>query len=689
MKYRPDIDGLRALAVLSVMLFHANPHWLPGGFVGVDVFFVISGFVVSASLAASSDRGFPGFFIGFYVRRLARIIPALVVMLVVAALLATLFIPRAWLSSFSEQTAISAFLGFSNWVMQHNADAYFAPQAEFNPYTHTWSLGVEEQFYLICPMLLLLWVRARSNPASRRAVLPVIVLVLLGAASLAATAWATEAQPATAFYSLQCRFWELAAGVALFQLSVTSAAPSTPLSQRLSTLSPWLGLAAAGAGMAFADPTHFPFPWAIPVVVGTLLLIGGAHASETHSIRRFFAGGPAVWIGKRSYSLYLWHWPIFVVMRWTTGLQTLSLQVVALVTTFIAASLSYRLVELPLRHNAKLERFPPALRIAFFLLLAVVGREVAQGVFYRTDAIRLSVVSRNKRDWYVEPRMAFPDVQRRVCAVDVEYKPFGAGRVITYHPQRCLPGPVTITKLTVLGDSHATAYFPIFEELSAEEGVTVSVYTLPGCGFLTLTTSMKVQSTACVAFVRAASDSAVTTGAAGDMVFLPSLRQWRFCNERTCLSSEDLDSLTYGSEGKGDREHAIEEAVSWLRPFADRGMAILFEAPTPIFRTPPFRCSDWFNSGNPVCRGFTQARTYLEYLRAPVVQAMRSIATALPTVHIWDPFPVLCPEADCTPFREGRPLFFDADHLSGYGNSVLFPSFKATLMDPTTAVTVK
>ena len=123
MKYRPDIDGMRALAVLSVMVYHANPRWLPGGFVGVDLFFGISGFVVSASLAASSERGFAGFLAEFYARRLARIGPALVVMLGVAALLATLFVPQAWLSGFSQSTALNAFLGLSNWGMQHNSDA--------------------------------------------------------------------------------------------------------------------------------------------------------------------------------------------------------------------------------------------------------------------------------------------------------------------------------------------------------------------------------------------------------------------------------------------------------------------------------------------------------------------------------------------------------------------------------------
>jgi peptidoglycan/LPS O-acetylase OafA/YrhL len=163
MKYRPDIDGLRALAVVSVVFYHTGAKWLPGGFLGVDVFFVISGFVVSASLADSSAPTFWGFLAEFYARRLARIAPALVVMLTFAAIAATLFIPKAWLSGISERTALGAFFGLSNRILQSNPDTYFAPRTEFNPYTHTWSLGVEEQFYVICPMLLFVWVRVTAK----------------------------------------------------------------------------------------------------------------------------------------------------------------------------------------------------------------------------------------------------------------------------------------------------------------------------------------------------------------------------------------------------------------------------------------------------------------------------------------------------------------------------------------------
>jgi hypothetical protein len=126
---------------------------------------------------------------------------------------------------------------------------------------------------------------------------------------------------------------------------------------------------------------------------------------------------------------------------------------------------------------------------------------------------------------------------------------------------------------------------------------------------------------------------------------------------------------------------ATREASAWLEPFAKQGVNIIFEAPEPLFRSPPFRCSDWFNSGNPICRGgLSQPRHYLETLRAPIVAAMNEIVGDVPGVRVWDPFPVLCPGETCPAFSDGRPLFFDFDHLSAYGNSLLYPSLKAAVI---------
>src|SRR5690554_3169726 len=169
--YVPAIDGLRAIAVLAVMVYHLNTSWLPGGFAGVDVFFVISGYVVSRSLVGRTGESFGQFLAGFYSRRIRRIIPALIVCLLVTSLFTVLFIPESWLSSTIRQVGLYAFFGLSNLALVWYQDDYFSPRAEFNPFVHTWSLGVEEQFYFIFPVLMFFWFRYCGQPGSSLALL--------------------------------------------------------------------------------------------------------------------------------------------------------------------------------------------------------------------------------------------------------------------------------------------------------------------------------------------------------------------------------------------------------------------------------------------------------------------------------------------------------------------------------------
>ena len=151
--YIPGIDGLRAIAVLSVALYHFDHTLLPGGFTGVDVFFVISGYVISKSLAASNSTNCAAFILGFYKRRILRIVPALLFFLIITSIASSLFVPDAWLSASNKRTAISAFFGVSNFYLVRSADGYFSDRIPFNPFVHTWSLAVEEQFYLFFPLI--------------------------------------------------------------------------------------------------------------------------------------------------------------------------------------------------------------------------------------------------------------------------------------------------------------------------------------------------------------------------------------------------------------------------------------------------------------------------------------------------------------------------------------------------------
>ena len=683
--YRSDIDGLRAVAVISVMIYHLSNAWLPGGFVGVDIFFVISGFVVSASLAAAPHDRFYRFVAFFYARRLARIVPALVLVLLISALAATLLIPRAWLSGFNEKTALYAFFGLSNWVMQNNADTYFAPRAEFNPYTHTWSLGVEEQFYLVFPFLFFAWVTFRDRKPAR--MLATTLLAGLGAASFVACVYATTSAPSIAFYSIFCRFWELAIGVLLYQFSQRISTQKTSTVTMALNVLPWLGAAAIIITFAYADAVAFPWFWAVPPVLGAACIIGGFHADTAHSLRRLLGHPACVWIGKRSYSIYLWHWPVFVVLRWTVGLDDTLTRVTALVVSFVLAATSYRWIELPIRHHARLIRRAPIIRIGALLVLIVVSWSVTKVLFTQQKNLGLSTVSRHADDWYVTslmPQALLPKARYpRRCETVMEFRTVADGQVISYVPAKCAEGTERPTqRLNVIGDSHATAYLPMFDQLSAETGIRVDVFTFPGCGLLDLRLPMSVgRGPDCITFTQAATQDIVSTAKAGDVVFFAALRQPRFTDQWAAFNETDVLATGRSDLSKQWLQKALDEAFALLQPFITARMTALFDAPKPVFRSPAFRCADAFNATNPVCRGgLTQSRESLQALRRPVVANIAAVAEKFQQVRVWDPFPTLCPTETCSAMDGQHPLFFDGDHLSAYGNARLYPEFRQIIL---------
>ena len=215
------IDGLRAIAVLSVVVYHLNSNLLPCGYAGVDIFFVISGFVVSYSISSYAEAGwgagkfmnfisFLNFVLFFYFRRLVRIMPVLVVCLIATFLVATLLVPDAWLSHTNTDTGLFAFFGLSNFILYRDANNYFSPLAEFNPFTHTWSLAVEEQFYVAFPILFFLWIKNYRSASFA-------ILIVLAAESFAYNLYFNIHDQNQAFYMIWCRFWELGIGVLLFQ----------------------------------------------------------------------------------------------------------------------------------------------------------------------------------------------------------------------------------------------------------------------------------------------------------------------------------------------------------------------------------------------------------------------------------------------------------------------------------------
>lgn len=668
--YFPFIDGLRAIAVVSVILFHLNERWLPGGFTGVDIFFVISGFVVSASLANFDKTRLRDFVWFFYARRMQRILPALIVCLLSFSLLSVLFIPQAWLSNTNPDTAFWAFFGLSNFVLAADTGDYFAPVSEFNPFTHTWSLGVEEQFYFAFPLLFFLWARHNAQLRDKRISSVLFFIGLL--VSLAYAITLSRDNPTLAFYSIFSRFWELASGVLLFQWSCHRT--PTPASLRMFWPLFLVSVLCIIAGFLFAQPTRFPWPWALLPVVGTVGAIGALVMHPGNPVHRLIAHPLPTGIGKVSYSLYLWHWPVIVMMRWTIGLEALWHYGLAVGLTTIFATLSYHYVEKPIRYARVLKNLPRPKVVLASLTVVGLSVSVSQQVFNHPTVLSASVTA-NQTDWYPEFRAWNPDAP---CVPVQESIPLPAGSIVRFATAHCPNSPTS--RLFVIGDSHAGAYLPLLQRISAEEATEVLLYTLAGCAFLSLQKPHGSLTGPCREFVDAAEGDLLQRLQPGDVLFLPSLRISRFAEQFSLFPEADVEVNTFGSGAIKERGLAVAEALGLLSRLTMRGVKVLFEAPKPVFLSPPFRCSDWFNAKNPICvRGLSMPQAALQRLRAPYLNAMEAMTQKLDSVSIWDPFPRLCPGEVCEVAEAGRPLFFDADHLSAYGNQVLYPGFSAQL----------
>ena len=340
-QYRPEIDGIRALAVVCVIVNHFDKGLLPGGYLGVDIFFVISGYVITSSLLQKKSLGFAGFIGGFYLRRIRRLLPALAFFIVVMSVVLCLFNPepKALLDM-----GLNGLIGTANISLYQSSTDYFAQSTQFNPFTHTWSLGVEEQFYLVFPFLI--WFTGCASQLKSGARNLVVLLFAFGAASMAGFVWLYPIDQSAAYYLMPFRFWELAAGCALcvgFQKKVR-------IEQALERVPPCLVLITMVVVMCL------PMVWAVPATIAVVMLSAvliaclkpgtGAYALLTSR--------PIVYIGLISYSLYLWHWGVLAVSRVTIGvsLWTAPLQIALMLA---AAVLSYEFIEKPLRRGTVFE----------------------------------------------------------------------------------------------------------------------------------------------------------------------------------------------------------------------------------------------------------------------------------------------------------------------------------------------
>ncbi|QCH15298.1 acyltransferase [Synechococcus sp. CB0101] len=488
-KYRPEIDGLRAFAVVAVIINHFNKNLLPSGYLGVDIFFVISGYVITSSLAGRESKNFLDFLTGFYVRRIKRLVPALVVFVLITSVLICLFNPDPTLALITGGTSL---VGLSNLYLLNQSTDYFAQSTELNPFTNTWSLGVEEQFYLLFPFLI--WFSGFGRQKDKGARNLFLLVGSLTIASLISFIYLYQINQPAAYFLMPPRFWEMAAGCLIF----IGFQRRARVEQALEQVPPLLVM------LAMVGVMFLPIGAAVPATISIVLLSAVLIAclKKGTMTYHFFTLEKVVYVGLISYSLYLWHWSVLSISRWTLGIHWWSvfLQVPAM---FFIAYLSHKYIESPLRKTRHIQSIQTAIGAALLTtsvnasIIFLLNHKSANVFQFANPQVRL-----------IEKRLDNGKVYRSLILKDSDsWQKWGQAAGIKKTKgchksdliresdlSKCLgidKSDGFKSRIYVIGDSHASAYAPGLT--NAFPDAAVRTYTVGwGCAYLPRSTAAHI-----------------------------------------------------------------------------------------------------------------------------------------------------------------------------------------------------
>jgi peptidoglycan/LPS O-acetylase OafA/YrhL len=626
LSYRADIDGLRAVAVLAVIASHLPEKFLPSGFLGVDVFFAISGFVVTASLLNQRRTKLSQLYVGFLARRVKRLLPALAVCVAVSTsvVLATDPFPRH-----SVQTGLAALFGFANVVLFVFELDYFSPSSIFNAFTHTWSLGVEEQFYVVFPMFVWLFYFRTGDASFKRLA---IAMIIGGLISVALFAGLYKDHQAAAFFLMPARIWEL--GIGSLVLLASRHPRSVRMQAILANLAPLVLALLIGC---FFVPEDYAMPTTLVAVVLTGLLL----ATDNHSYAaRLLMLPPVVYVGRISYSLYLWHWPIIALgpIVLATAWRSSAVYVIAMALVAVA---SFHWIEKPLRYKVWTARriHDIGLGLTCNLVLAVILFFAMTSSELRSESATTSL----HPPPYL-PVIASGKSHVLTCALDGGSRTFKPDTVAncTAPPRAGMP------TIWTMGDSHSGHLQGMLYELHERLGVGVHLVETPGWSFpfepgMEFLPRTQVFDEISQLFKR------------GDIVLVSRL----FISRTLPNSVQEIRPWIYNAGRLAD-------------DLDSRGVNLIITGPPPIFPYGDIReCS---LEEKESCRlqrdGF-----------AALVDEVMTLLTALEASRsndaIFDIFDSVCPIGDeyCYPDNGSSFLYRDKDHFNSVGSKLLAEPF--------------
>lgn len=636
--YRRDIDGLRAVAVIAVVLFHFGVPGFTGGFVGVDVFFVISGYLITSIIWNQRQAGRFSF-VEFWARRARRILPALFAMIV--AVLAVGWFLLAPKDYEELGRSVRYQVTFVSNILFMRQDGYFDVASDLKPLLHTWSLAVEEQFYIFFPLLLTL---LSSRLKYWRLALFGILLLSFGL-----SVWAVSHHPEKAFFLLPMRAWELLAG-AMLAVAPKPAWRLKPMAAQ--------ALSASGMGLIllavflYDKTTAFPGTAALLPVLGVVLLIL-ANGHRQTLVGQFLSSRVMVGLGLISYSWYLWHWSVFVFSRYASVEEPGALDIAGLILlTLVLGYLSWKFVETPFRERRLLAGRRQILLAGFcgILVLGLAGQALrwTDGLPWRLSEQALQYA--DGREWRSEQMACLTDDKapddKLFCHYGVEGLPIQA---------------------MVWGDSHATALVPVLDDGAKAHGVSVILASSAGC----IPIEGLENDKACARFNQRV-EQALSAKHVSDVVLVARWSLYLYGD-----ANGDLDHALRTPDGKYDRAFAERRLAEGLRVRLAQLRAsghrvwLVKEVPLQAF-SPPYRLTRLAMLGQAV-DGVGLALGEHEKRQAFISRLFAELAQE-PAVRIVDPAPRLCDESGlCRAELGGYSLYKDNNHLSEVGARLVAP----------------
>jgi peptidoglycan/LPS O-acetylase OafA/YrhL len=630
--YRPDIDGLRAVAVLSVVIYHLNKLWMPGGYVGVDIFFVISGFLITRNIWGEMEGGRFSFS-NFYLRRIRRIAPAFLAMTAVTlAAGAFLLLPEDLLSL--AKSAMWGVFSLSNVYFWRYLDtSYFAESADEVPMLHTWSLGVEEQFYFIWPSLLLMALLFRRRRAAAIAIAATICI-----ASFVCGELTNVAAQKFSYYMLPARAGELMVG-ALLALGTKRIAAGSSSPRALAEVFAIAGMAlVVGSLYLLNDTSRFPGINALyPCLGAAMLMMAGGMGSRIVAI--VLTPRPIVFIGLISYSLYLWHWPVLAFVRYFYGTVDGARAWTAVIAMLGLAVASYRYVEVPTRHwRAGRMKQVLALYAAPSLLLCA-----AAGAIWWSGGLKAIIESSQAY------REGLARVERHTAPA---YKFSYNCQLSAHDPEilkasRCIlpvdaSAPAGEPSVLLWGDSQAAHYLGVLGQVAAAQGFRFRNTTHSSC-------------------------PPVFGGDYGIAPYKAGCDKFRPYMESAILSGAYRTVAISGAwnvyDGNPNFRSDLERTIGLI---AGRGIHVLLIGQAPIFMGYNRECElRGLRIGGVSCR---QRLAMPDPGDSAVNRYLAGLATRVDNVSYLDIRGIVCRNGTCNPYLDDIPAYFDASHMSMDGS---------------------